>query len=315
MMKRLARILLMIFVLVLPVSSLAAPHVFDNADVFTDDEEQEISDAVSAFIADTGMDYAVLTARRSLGSQTDHEMARDYYKSLGLGAGDDQSGALYMLNMFSENRYEYLYTDGKMIDYMTDARVELALDQSNPLLKQGLYKDGVLAMLAAVRSFVEQGIPSNQFRYDVDSGKILAVNESADAPAWMATVQQNMISNNGEGEYRYDPATDTVYFVRFYALTATELLIGAGACLLIGLGFALAVSSRYKLRGSTYHYDYRANSDMTMTESTDQYLRTTVTRTRRVQASGGGSRGGGGFSGGGGSGTHSGGGGGGGRGF
>lgn len=314
-MKRLTRILLVLLLLALPAWALAAPHVFDNADVFTDAEEQEISDAVTAFIADTGMDYAVLTARRSLGSQTDHELAREYYRSLGLGAGDDSTGAMYMLNMFEDNRYEYLYTDGKMIDYMTDARVELALDQSNPLLKQGLYKEGVLAMLAAVKSFVEQGIPSNQFRYDVDTGKVLTVSESADAPAWMATVQQSLIQNNPEGEWRYDPATDKVYYVRFHALTATELLIGAGAALLIGLAFVLAVSSRYKLKGSTYRYDYHANSDLNMTESTDQYLRTTVTRTRRVQASGGGGGGGGFSGGGGGSGVSSGGGGGGGRGF
>ena len=315
-MKKLTRILLVILALALPVSALAAPHVFDNADIFTEAEEQEISDAVTAFIADTGMDYAVVTIRRSLGTQTDHEMARDYYYSLDLGTGDDITGAMYMLNMFEDNRYEYLYTDGKMIDYMTDARIELALDQSNPLLKQGLYKEGVLAMLAAVKSFVEQGIPSNQFRYDVDTGKILAVSESADAPAWMATVQQSLIQNNPEGEYRYDPATDTVYYVRFHALTTTELLIGAGAAILIGLAFVWIVSSRYKLKGSTYHYDYRANSKLDMTESTDQYLRTTVTRTRRAQASGGGGGGGGGFSGGGGgSGVSSGGGGGGGRGF
>lgn len=314
-MKKLVGAVLVVLALLLPLSALAAQHVYDNADIFTDAEELEISQAVETFISETGMDYAVLTVRRSLGGQTDHEMAREYYRSLGLGTGDDVTGALYMLNMFEENRYEYLYTDGKMIDYMTDARVELALDQSNPLLRQGLYKEGALAMLAAVRSFVAQGVPSNQFRYDVDTGQILSVNESADAPSWMGTVQQNLISNNPEGEWRYNPETDTVYFVRFYALTPTEILIGAGICLLAGLGFMWAVSSRYKLKGSTYRYDYNANTDLTMTETTDQYLRTTVTRTRRAQSSGGGGRGGGFSGGGGGSGVSSGGGGGGGRGF
>ncbi len=314
-MKKMTRCLLLILVLLLPAAALAAPHVFDNADVFTDAQEQEISDAVTAFIQDTGLDYAVVTVRRSLGGQSDHEMARDYYRSLGLGTGDDDSGALYMLNMFEDNRFEYLYTDGKMIDYMTDARIELALDQSNPLLREGLYQDGVLAMLAAVDSFVQQGVPSNQFRYNVDTGEILAVNESADAPVWMNTVQRSLIDNNPEGEYRYDPETDTIHYIRFYVLTPTELLIGIGIALLIGLGFVFTVSSRYKLKGSTYHYDYHANADMTMTESTDQYLRTTVTRTRRAKNVGSGGGHGGGFSGGGGgSGVHSGGGGGG-RGF
>jgi uncharacterized protein len=305
-----------VLVLALPMSALARQRVYDYAQIFSAAEKQEITDAVDAFIGETGMDYAVVTTDQDIGGQTHHEIARDYYRTLVLGAGEDASGALYYLNMNLINRYEYLYTDGKMIDYMNDARIGLALDQSNPKLRDGLYKEGALAMIAAVQSFVKQGIPSNQFRYDVDTGEILSVNESADAPAWMNTVQKYLIQNNPEGEYRYNPETDTVYFVRKPVITVPELLVGAGACLLIGLAFALIVSSRYKLKGSTYRYDYRANTNLTMTESTDQYLRTTVTRTRRVQASGGGGGHGGGFGGGGGgSGVHSGGGGGGGRGF
>jgi uncharacterized protein len=161
-----------------------------------------------------------------------------------------------------------------MIQYMTDARINSALDQSNPKLKQGLYADGALAMLAAVRNDVKQGVPEGSYLYNYETGE------------------------------RITP---------FYkVITSTEALIGAGACLLIGLAFTLIVSSRYKLKGSTYRYDYASNAKVDITESDDQYLRTTVTRTRRVQASGGG----GGFGGGGGgSGVHSGGGGGGGRGF
>lgn len=315
-MKRIMRALAMAMLLLLPLTAAAQQRVFDNAQVFTAAEEQKITEAVDAFIAQTGMDYAVVTVNQQLGSQTQHELARDYYRSLGLGTGDDASGALYCLNFYTSNRYEYLYTDGRMIDYMTDARVESALDQSNPLLKEGQYADGALAMLAAVQYFVSQGVPSNQFRYDTDTGKILSVSDSADSPAWMSTVQSNLDQVNPDGEYRYDPATDKVYYVRYRSLTAAEMLIGGVISLLVGLGFSLIVSSRYKLKGSTYHYDYNTNANVNMTDSDDTYLRTTVTRTRRVQASGGGGRGGGGFSGGGGgSGMHSGGGGGGGRGF
>ena len=266
----------MLLLLALPLMAAAQERVYDNAQVFSTSEEQQITDAVDAFIAETGMDYAVVTIDQDIGSQTHHEVAREYYFRLGLGAGDDASGALYYLNFNSANRYEYLYTNGKMIDYMTDERIESALDQSNPKLQQGLYAQGALAMIAAVQSYVKQGIPEGQYRYDSETGERLT---------------------------------------SFYkVVTPTEALIGGGVCLLIGLAFVLVVRSRYKLKGSTYHYDYAANSNLTMTESDDQYLRTTVTRTRRAQSSGGG--GGRGFGGGGGgSGVHSGGGGGGGRGF
>lgn len=273
-MKRMMRVLAFLLLLALPLSAAAAQRVYDYAQVLTAAEKQEITDAVDAFIAETGMDYAVVTISQELGGKTQHELTREYYRNLGLGTGDDASGALYCLNFYSTNRYEYLYTDGRMIDYMTDARVELALDQSNPLLRQGLYKSGALAMIAAVLNFVRQGVPEGQYRYDTETGERLT------SP--------------------------------YKVITGTEMLVGAAACLLIGLAFMLIVTSRYKLKGSTYRYDYFANTNAVMTESEDKYLRTTVTRTRRAQTTGG--RGGG-FGGGGGSGVHSGGGGGGGRGF
>lgn len=315
-MKNIARALAVLLILALPYAALARQRVYDYAQVFTAAEKQEITDAADAFVEETDLDCAVVTIDQDIGSQSHHEVAREYYRTLGLGMGDDSSGALYYLNMNTVNRSEYLYTDGKMIDYMTDARIERALDQSNPLLRQGLYAQGALAMISAVQGFVKQGVPDNQFRYDTETGAILSVSSGIDAPEWMNTVQSALDQNNPEGEYRYNPQTDEVYFVRYMLITPTEMLIGGAACLLIGLAFVLIVSSRYKLRGSTYRYDYNANAGLTMTENTDQYLRTTVTRTRRVQASGGGGRSGGGFSGGGGgSGVSSGGGGGGGRGF
>ena len=273
-MKKITRILLLLLVLLLPVQALARQRVYDYDMQLTAAEKQQITDAADAFVEQTGMDYGVVIINQEIGSQSHHEIAREYYYSLDFGLGDDASGVLYYLNMNENNRYEYLYTDGAMIDYMTDERIESALDQSNPLLRQGLYKEGALAMIEAVLSFVNKGIPEGQYRYDVVTGEILTA--------------------------------------RHKVLTVPEMLIGAGICLLIGIAFIWMVSSRYKLKGSTYRYDYSANSDLTMTENTDQYIRTTVTRTRRAQSSGG-SGGGGGF--GGGSGVHSGGGGGGGRSF
>ena len=316
-MKKWICLLAVALALLLPLSAMAQQRVFDNANVFSAAEEQIITDAVDAFIQETGMDYAVITINESLGNQTWKEQTRSYYRSLGLGTGDDASGALYCLNFYPDGRYEYLYTDGKMIDYMTDARIESALNQSNPKLKDGLYAEGALAMIDAVLYFVRQGVPSNQFRFDEDTGEVLSVSNAADSPSWMRTVQANLDQVNPEGGYYYDSQTDTVYYRKFRSITMTEALIGAGVCLLIGLAFILIVSSRYKLKGSTYHYDYNANTRVDMTDSDDTYLRTTVTRTRRAQTTGGGGGGGsGGFSGGGGgSSVSSGGGGGGGRSF
>ncbi len=274
-MKHVTRALVLLLILALPLVAAAQQRVYDYAEVFTAAQVEEITQAVEAFITATGMDYAVVTVDETIGTQTNHEAARAYYRTLGLGTGDDASGALYYVNFNANNRFEYLYTDGLMINYMTDARVEKALDKSNPLLREGLYAEGALAMIAAVQGFVKQGIPEGSYLYDYETGEHL-----------------------------------TSYYK---VITPTEMLVGAGICLIIGLAFVLIVRSRYKLKGSTYRYDYHDNAKLNMTEHEDQYLRTTVARAPRAQSSGGG--GGGGLGGGGGSGVHSGGGGGGGRGF
>ncbi len=248
-------------------------RVFDNAGLFTASEEREITDAITAFQQATGMDFVVLTNDDEQEEDSQQKVADDFYDQGGFGLGSENSGALYYIDMY--NRQEYLSTTGAMIDYMTDARIELALDQSNPNLRAGRYAAAALAMIAKVQEFVKAGIPEGQYRYDVVTGQRLTA--------------------------------------RHKALTSGEMIAGAVICLAVGLIFVMIVQSRYRLRGSTYRYDYAANADVKMLESTDEYLRTTVTRTRKAPppSSGGG--------GGGGSGVHFGGGGvshgGGGRGF
>lgn len=236
-------------------------RVFDDAGLFTASEEAAIQSAITAFQQKTGMDFVVLTSDAYHAEDSQAQVADDYYDYNGFGFDDEKSGALYYIDMY--NRQEYISTTGAMIDYMTDERIELALDQSNPNLRIGDYEQAVLAMIAAVQNFVSQGIPEGQYRYDVITGQRLTA--------------------------------------RHKVLTLTEMLVGAGISLLLGLIFIGIVKSRYKLKGSTYHYEYADNAVMTLTDSRDDYLRTTVTRAPKAPPPGSGGKGG---FGGGGSGVH-----------
>lgn len=253
-------------------------RVFDSANLFSATEAKTIRAAIADFQKAAGMDFVVLTSSQSHGSTTTAQIADDYYDQYGFGLDAEHSGALYYIDMSA--REEYLSTTGAMIDYITDSRLESALDASNPNLKLGRYADAALAMLGKVRQYVQAGIPEGQYRYDVLTGQRLTA--------------------------------------RHKALTGTEMLVGGALCLAVGLVFIGVVKGRYKLKGSTYRYQYANNADVQMTESRDDYLRTTVTRTRKAPPPGAGG-GGRGFGGGGGSGVHVGGGGvshgGGGRGF
>ena len=277
--QRFLALLMLACLLVTAGSALAATtteRVFDNAKLFSATEAEALRNAITDFQTATGMDFVVLTSSASHGDASQQDIADAFYEKGDFGLDSDKSGVLYYIDMY--DRQEYISTTGAMIDYLTDERIELALDASNPNLRKGLYAAGAQAMLSKVTSFIKAGIPEGQYRYDVVTGQMLTA--------------------------------------RHKVLTGTEMLVGGGLCLLVGFIFIGGVKSRYKLKGSTYHYDYAVNADVDMKESHDDYLRTSVTRQRKAPPP---SSGGGGFGGGGGSGVHSGGGGmshgGGGRGF
>ena len=130
-----------------------------------------------------------------------------------------------------------------MIDYMTDARIENAIDEVTRYLSAGAYAQGASQMISIVRQYVRAGIPEGQYRYDVVTGQRLTA--------------------------------------RHKALTKNEiilaLVIGFAVCLI----YVACVRSRYSLKGSTYHYSYQDNGAMKLTDQEDTYLRTTTTRVRK----------------------------------
>lgn len=83
-----------------------------------------------------------------------------------------------------------------------------------------------------------------------------------------------------QGQHRVDTAADTGFIFRPMALLA-GILAGAVLALIV----KSAVSKGYELKGSTYSYDFKRLSKVTVTGKTDKYLRTGVVRTPRAQSS------------------------------
>ena len=186
-------------------------------------------------------------------SSSQQDIADDLYDRGGYGLGEDRSGALYFIDMYE--RIPYLCTTGAMIDYMTDARIESAHNSAYPFLTTGQYAEAALQMMYAVYGYYEAGIPEGQYRYDIVTGQVLTA--------------------------------------RHKVLTGSELLVCALIGLVVALLFIKTVQGRYTLKGSTYHYAFRENSEVELTGTVDDYLRTTTTHTRKVQHTSSGSQGGG----------------------
>jgi len=185
------------------------------------------------------------------------DIADALYEQGGYGLRDEYSGILYLIDMYE--RTPYLCTTGEMIDYMTDERIEEAHNLCWDDLAAGAYSDAAETMIAAVTAYYQRGIPEGQYQYDAITGRMLTA--------------------------------------RHKALTSGEIGVCAIVAAVIGFLFVKSVQGGYSLKGSTYRYDLRENSSVTLTESVDDYLRTTTTRTRKADPPSGGS----------GSGSHSGG--------
>lgn len=183
---------------------------------------------------------------------TQQEIADELYDQGGYGLGDEASGILYYIDMYE--RVPYLCTTGAMIDYMTDERIEAAHERSYGYLAGGDYGAAAETMIDTVLGYVHSGIPEGQYRYDILTGQRL-------------TARHNV-------------------------LTGMELLVCAAISAAAALLFMASVKGKYGLKGSTYEYQFRENSDLTITNTMDEYLRTTTTRTRKPDPPSGGGSGG-----------------------
>jgi uncharacterized protein len=246
----------------LATGAATGQRVFDQADLLTPAQEDSIETAIAQFQQDTGMDFVLVTTRTAHEGVSQQTIADDYYDKYGFGLDEEHSGVLYYIDMYE--REHYLSTTGKMIDIMTDQRIDSAINSVQPDLTAGDYADAVSSMLSILRQNIKKGIPEGQFQYDVITGQQLTP--------------------------------------RHKALTVNEILISLGIAAAIGGVFALIVSRRYQLKGSTYRYQLESNSAMELTDTQDQFLRSATTQARKPDPRSGGGFGGGGF--GGGSGVH-----------
>lgn len=161
-----------------------------------------------------------------------------YYENHGYGMGEDDAGLLYLIDM--RNRVPCISTTGVMIDFITDERLDELFDCSYTQLAKGQYGESTITLLERLEDFLAAGRKEGSFRYDAETGKRLS------------------------GIYN--------------TLTQNETLAALIAGLIVTGLVYYVISSRYSLRGSTYHYSMMGNTKCNMTKDESKFLRENVTR-------------------------------------
>lgn len=148
----------------------AAGHVYDRAGLFTYSEEEQLEELAGQLEDTYGMNYLLLTTDDAEGD-TSAAYAEAFYEENGYDTDGKAGGIVLLIDM--DNRELNLVTNGDMIYYITDAREESIYDEGYSYASDGDYGDAMLAMLEQVRKYMKAGIPSNQYTYDTETGRIV----------------------------------------------------------------------------------------------------------------------------------------------
>lgn len=148
-----------------PLAAYAAEEggrrVFDEADLFTDQEEEQLEDSLLTAREETGMDLVIATCLDADG-KSGQEYANDFYDMGGFGTGDDHSGALFLIDM--DNRELVISTTGEMIDILTDARQDRILDEVYEAVSDGSYYEAGEIFTDFARDFCRLGVEAGQYQ-------------------------------------------------------------------------------------------------------------------------------------------------------
>lgn len=212
-------------------------RLFDNAGLFTAEQTAELSNHIEQAVQETELDIAVVTTEDADG-KTSQEYADDFYDSRNLGNGKAYSGYLFLIDM--DNREICISTSGLAIDLLTDDRIESILDAAYEEMVLGNYEAAAAAFLDESVFYINQGIEEGQYRYDVETGKIIR------PISWHI---KNLISG----------------------LVAGAVI----AAIVCGV-----IASKYSAKFKNKTYSYRENGKLTLTCKEDIFINQAVTHRR-----------------------------------
>lgn len=141
------RLLILLLCFMLPFSAFAEPfRVYDNADLFTAEEEITLENAIKKYRWETKTDFAILTTDDFLGENNQLVIAGEFYGAMGFGVAENKDGMLFYIDM--KMRAPAISTCGSVIRLMTDKKLDRVFDAVAPLLAEGKYAE---AMLTAIQ--------------------------------------------------------------------------------------------------------------------------------------------------------------------
>jgi len=215
-------------------------RVFDQADLFSEEEEQALEDQIAEIKSRARLDLVVVTTEDAQGKAS-RSYADDFYDTGGFGIGKNYDGMLFLIDM--DNREIYISTAGAMQRFLTDSRIESMLDHAYDYVQRGDYAGAATQAMEDAESWYHKGIPGGQYLYDEETGEIS----------------------------RY-------HSIRWYELLfalGVAGFCGWGACIKVRREYAM---KREHQQAAGYHLAYRANARFAFRNQGDRLADSFVTQ-------------------------------------
>ncbi len=211
-------------------------RVCDEAGIFSQEEQQQIEDTIQKLQTETGMDFAVVSTNDAGGKST-ADYADDFYEQQNIGTGDSHDGMLYLIDL--DHGEIYISTEGEMMRYLTDERLDEILDHAYEDALEKNYAQSALSVLQDTGAYIKEGIPEDQYHLSSETGQ-------------------------------RDP-------YRKKGFPFLSMLFGMFAGAFAALGVFFSVRSQYRLTHETYHYPVSEKGHLALTESSDHLINQFVT--------------------------------------
>lgn len=139
------------------------PRLVDDADLLTDEQEEELESMLDSISESYDCDVAVVT-EESIGGQNVTAYADDFYDYYGYGIGEDRSGILLLVAM--EERNWAMSTCGDAIRIFTDAGLDYISDRFTSYLSDGDYEEAFNTFAQLSEEFIVQGQSGDPYDSD-----------------------------------------------------------------------------------------------------------------------------------------------------
>lgn len=128
--------------------------VYDDADLFTDAEEESLRERAQRIARDRKTDVVVVTTWSTFGV-TSMEYADDFFDYGGFGYGYDRDGILFLIDM--ENRIAWISTSGRAIKVFYDKRIDKILDKVEGHLRADRFYEAANVFLDKTEYYLSSG--------------------------------------------------------------------------------------------------------------------------------------------------------------